>query len=249
MASTNTVPYTYLIGWSSLNLWYYGVRYAIGCHPSDLWNPYTTSSKHVNATVRRYGNPDIKQIRKTFKDSLSARNWESRVLKKLKVVKDSRWLNKTDTKVFEPLYGDSNPMRNPAVAALIQGENHGNKKLENRIKISIAHKSKGENHHTKSADFRKKMSKIISELGDRHPMKQPEYNGDNHPMRRSENRIKASENNTGQNNPMFGKKHTRIYCNHCGQHISVNTYPRWHGKNCKNNFTGEVVNTDDSVYN
>lgn len=30
-----------------------------------------------------------------------------------------------------------------------------------------------------------------------------------------------------------GSKREKILCPHCQQHISVNTYPRWHGDNCK----------------
>ena len=30
-----------------------------------------------------------------------------------------------------------------------------------------------------------------------------------------------------------GKTREKILCPHCHQHISVNTFPRWHGENCK----------------
>ena len=89
-------PYTYLLGWPQHNTWYYGVRYANGCDPSDLWNPYTTSSRHVKEFVAKYGDPSVKLIRKIFNDKKSARLWENRVLKRMKVVNDDKWLNKTD---------------------------------------------------------------------------------------------------------------------------------------------------------
>lgn len=240
-----TIPYTYLIGWPEYNLWYYGVRYANGCCPTDLWNPYTTSSKHVADTVKQYGIPPVRLIRKTFKDPLSARVWESRVLKRMNVVKDFRWLNKTDTQVFEPQYGDKNPMRDPSVVSARSGENHHNKKIENRIKISDSHKSKGDSHHTKSTEFRRKMSEIISSLGEDHPMRKSSKI--DHPMKSSKNRSKARENNTGPKNPMFGKTHKKLYCSHCCKQISVNTYSRWHGEKCKEKFTNMVENTVDSV--
>lgn len=90
-------PYTYLIGWPELNTWYYGVRYANGCDPSDLWNPYTTSSEHVAAFVVEHGDPSIKQIRQTFDSVTKARIWEERVLKRMHVVKDEKWLNRNDS--------------------------------------------------------------------------------------------------------------------------------------------------------
>ena len=91
-----TTPYTYLIGWQTQNKWYYGVRFAKGCHPNDLWNPYKTSSKHVKKMIEENGNPDIIQIRKIFKDQNAARVWESKVLKKMNVIKDNRFINKSD---------------------------------------------------------------------------------------------------------------------------------------------------------
>ena len=45
--------YTYLIGWPDHNKWYYGVRYAKGSDPADLWNPYTTSS-NLKLDLRNY---------------------------------------------------------------------------------------------------------------------------------------------------------------------------------------------------
>jgi hypothetical protein len=244
----NTTPYTYLIGWPEHNIWYYGVRYATGCHPLDLWNPYATSSNHVKSFVKEYGDPPVRIIRKTFIDSESARSWEHRVLHRLKVVRDNKWLNKTDNKVFEPMFGELNPMKRPEIAKLFKGENHPNKKLQNRLKISASHKLKGELHHTKSPEFREKMKAAILALGDKHPMKSPKKRGDNHPMRRPENRAKAVENNTGINNPMFGKKQEKKYCEHCDKHISVNTYARWHGEKCKKNSTEQVEHTDNLVY-
>ena len=93
-------PYTYLIGWSKLNIWYYGVRYSKNCDPNDLWKTYFTSSKSVKKFTLENGNPDIIQIRKTFKDKNSAIIWESRVLTKLNVIHKEEWLNKTNNKAI-----------------------------------------------------------------------------------------------------------------------------------------------------
>ena len=57
-------PYTYLIGWKSLDKWYYGVRYGKGVHPSDLWVVYFTSSRHVKKFRDDHGEPDVIEIRK-----------------------------------------------------------------------------------------------------------------------------------------------------------------------------------------
>jgi hypothetical protein len=48
MAGNVYLPYTYLIGWSKLNLWYYGSQYGKKAHPSNLWRTYFTSLEEVN---------------------------------------------------------------------------------------------------------------------------------------------------------------------------------------------------------
>jgi len=97
-----TIPYTYLIGWSDLDVWYYGCRFAKGCNPSDLWNSYFTSSKYVKEFVDCFGPPDVKEIRKIFINTKSARIWENKVLKRMKVVDKDNWINKTDNISIDP---------------------------------------------------------------------------------------------------------------------------------------------------
>ena len=87
-------PYTYLIGWSKLDIWYYGARYAKGCHPSDLWNPYLTSSPTVKRFIDANGNPDVIQIRKTFKTAVECRAWESKVLDRINAARHPKMLNR-----------------------------------------------------------------------------------------------------------------------------------------------------------
>lgn len=88
-----TTPYTYLIGWSQHSKYYYGVRYAKNCTPSDLWVTYFTSSKLVQDMRLKHGEPDIIQVRRTFEDRDSAVFWEQKVLSKLDVINNPLWLN------------------------------------------------------------------------------------------------------------------------------------------------------------
>lgn len=90
------MAYTYLVGWKSANLYYYGVRFAAGCRPEDLWVKYFTSSKKVKALRKRIGEPDVVEVRKIFEDEQSARNWEAKVIKRVNAVKSDRWLNQSD---------------------------------------------------------------------------------------------------------------------------------------------------------
>lgn len=87
------MPYTYLIGWSRLDLWYYGVRYGKGCHPEDLWVTYFTSSLEVARMRVEHGEPDVVEVRRTFDCAAAARRWEDRVLKRVGAVRSPRWLN------------------------------------------------------------------------------------------------------------------------------------------------------------
>lgn len=77
-------PYTYLIGWSEHNLWYYGVRFAKGCNPADLWVRYFTSSKLVAKCRCKYGEPDMVTVRRTFKCRTSAIDWEQKGIETVK---------------------------------------------------------------------------------------------------------------------------------------------------------------------
>lgn len=97
----DTIPYTYLVGWSSLNRFYYGVRYQTGCNPADLWVSYFTSSKYVKEVRKLFGEPDIIQIRRVFKTKKESMLWEHKVLRRLNVTTTEKWINKTDNKAID----------------------------------------------------------------------------------------------------------------------------------------------------
>jgi len=89
-------PYTYLIGWSSLNKWYYGCSYKSktkNANPHQLWKSYFTSSKIVKQFRKLYGEPDVIQIRKTFNTAEKALEWEAVVIIRMRMVEDDRFLN------------------------------------------------------------------------------------------------------------------------------------------------------------
>jgi hypothetical protein len=133
-----STPYTYLIGWKEENTYYYGVRFSKNCQPSDLWEKYFTSSKYVKKFREKYGEPDVIQVRKTFKDPKSAQIWETKVLKKMNVIKDSRFLNKAiglslqdyenRKKLMIEKYGVENTSQLPGVSEKISRAMKGVKK-------------------------------------------------------------------------------------------------------------------------
>jgi len=103
--------YTYLIGWSKLNKFYYGVRYSKYAKPEDLWVTYFTSSKIVNHYTKTHGDPDIIEVRKLFDNAKEAQLWEHRVLKKVLSKNKSIWLNATDNIAihFKGNYSNTKP--------------------------------------------------------------------------------------------------------------------------------------------
>ena len=139
-------PYTYLIGWSLLQKWYYGARYArissclyeTGCHPDDFFVTYFTSSVVVKQIIEKHGIPDVIQIRKTFpantetpsdeeisKVTNAARMWEHKVLKRIQAVKRQDFLNRTDNAGPKVINGQKRPGvggRKPGCKSNIKGK-------------------------------------------------------------------------------------------------------------------------------
>jgi hypothetical protein len=110
-----TIPYTYLIKWTKTNMKYYGVRYASGCYPEELFNfdiskPYVTSSNIVKLYREEHGEPDIIQIRRIFADHESAQLWETKFLSRIDAKNRLDFLNKTNNKSFDWLVGENNGM-------------------------------------------------------------------------------------------------------------------------------------------
>ena len=149
-------PYTYVIGWTRLNKYYYGVRYAKKCNPSDLWVSYFTSSKFVKRLREKEGEPDIKQIRKIFTDTKSAILWEAKVLRRLDVLSKDNWLNQNIAGATGDLLDRPNPNKGKKFGPL--SEETKNKLKESR-KRYYANGGKGPNSGKSfSEDHKNKIS-------------------------------------------------------------------------------------------
>lgn len=97
-----TIPFTYLIGWSKHNIFYYGVRYKQGSTPEDLWTTYFTSSKQVQIFREKFGEPNIVTIRKVFneynqkltkEECNKILNYEHKVLRRMRADVNPKFLN------------------------------------------------------------------------------------------------------------------------------------------------------------
>lgn len=161
------MSYTYLIGWTKLNKFYYGVRFSKNCRPEDLWVTYFTSSKHVKSFTNQYGKPDIIEIRKTFEDKNKARLWEEKVLKKMKVLEKDNWLNKTDNKSIDPECAALGPKKQIGIKRSEETKNklRGPKSEQHKLNMKIARKKLFESGYKNPnpalrQDVKKKMSEI-----------------------------------------------------------------------------------------
>lgn len=79
-----TIPYTYRVHHLPSGTWYYGVRYANNCDPSDLFKTYFTSSAKISKLIESDGIGAFKcEIRRKFVSKEDAIRWEHRVLRKV----------------------------------------------------------------------------------------------------------------------------------------------------------------------
>ena len=96
MADDIYLPFTYLIGWTKLNKWYYGARWCKKAHPSQLWSSYFTTSKHVKKFREENGEPDFIQVTQTFSTAEETVKAESYVLKFIDAKGHSNFLNRSN---------------------------------------------------------------------------------------------------------------------------------------------------------
>jgi hypothetical protein len=207
------IPYTYLIGWTKINKYYYGCEYAKiskTANPKNLWETYFTSSNLVKQYREIYGEPDIVQVRKTFCCDLSTKYWEEKVLRRLKVLSNDKFLNENISGVNFGLQSKRFAGKKHTAESNLKNRNSqlGRKHTdETKRKISIGNTNKSLSQETK---------KKISEA----------HTG----KKRDENfRKKRSELTKGKNNPRFDSTlYTFIHPIHgeitCTKYILKNEY-------------------------
>jgi hypothetical protein len=151
------------------NKYYYGVKFKKGCHPNDLWTKYFTSSKKVKGLIRKYGKKSfIFEIRRTFKTQKQAREWEHKVLRRLKVIYRDDFLNLSDSLHIDPKIiskskiGNKNPMYGKKMS----------KKHKQKIKNTLIERYKKLPHHSKGRKHTPAFLKFLSKLnsGKNNPM-------------------------------------------------------------------------------
>jgi hypothetical protein len=88
-------PYTYLVKHRPTNRVYYGMRAANKVDPQqDLWQHYFTSSPKVRQLIEETGKDSFDiEIRRVFETKEQAVAWETRVLRRCRVLENDHWIN------------------------------------------------------------------------------------------------------------------------------------------------------------
>ena len=216
-------PYTYLVGWSKHNMWYYGARYAKGCNPDDLWVTYIRSSREVAKKLLEIGEPDIIQIRKRFKTALLTRLWEANVLLKMNVTEKKEWLNN---------YAGLTPDRTGSIhthsslqrMSISQKEKWLDESYRNDVVSSIS-------HSTQTPEFRNLKSKQTSQLWQDNDYKTTQTNKMAQSVH-SKEKWKDASYRERYNKTMASRE--ILTCPHCGiESKSKSNMKRYHFDNCK----------------
>jgi len=247
--STTFKPYCYLIGWSSLNKYYYGVQYGTKANPDNLWKRYFTSSKYVKQFREEFGEPDIIQIRKTFTTKEQAIQWEFKIIQRMNIVRSEQWLNRSlagqkfyndgfscighkhteesKQKMSTTKSGENNPMfgRTGELNSLF-GTKHT---IEHRLKIYNSSIGKT---HTLETKHKMSLSSKGKPKTDEHKKKLSKPKSEEHKLKLSIAKqnmsieTKSKMSNSAKNRPTFE-------CPHCNKFFNQLNLNRWHNDNCK----------------
>lgn len=241
-------PYTYLIKHCPTGKVYYGFRSANKLDPAeDLWKQYFTSSPGVQKLIEETGADSFDvEIRRIFETKEQASNWETRVLRRCRVLEDERWLNQNIAGYIVPTE-------------------------ESRQKISDYHKGKpkSDQHKQNLSKSQKGKSKNYVQTEEHKRKNSLANSGKNNPMygactpERAANISAAKKGKPAANKgiPMSeeqkqklrermvgrkvdpevlarriasqtGQKRQKLHCPHCERDIAVGWYNR-HGDQCR----------------
>ena len=182
------MPYVYLIGWSELKMFYYGVRYSKYADPSDLYVTYKTSSKYVKLFTEQHSEPDIVQVRKVFdngdheSDKINAMSWESKVLRRMNAVSRSDFLNRWDNNMvsinLEGPFPFSDVKVQDKVDQTIRSKynGRGSGSVEIKEKVFATNEIKYGTHHTLHLESvsESRNNAVMEKFGTDNPFKNPD---------------------------------------------------------------------------
>ena len=181
-------PYTYLIRHRPTGKVYYGYRSANKVEPvDDLWKHYFTSSPGVKQLIESTGIESFDvEIRRVFETKEQASNWESKVLRRCKVLHNDRWINQNVAGYVVPTEES-----NKKISNYWKGKPKSKEQIE-KIRLSNIGKNKGK---TATREHRQKNSEAHK----------GEKNGRYGKEVAKETRRKISESNRGRTPSNKGK--------------------------------------------
>jgi hypothetical protein len=203
-----TIPYTYKLIFKPTGQYYYGVRYAKGCHPNDLWNKYFTSSKHVHKLIKDYGlNSFLVKITKTFSSKIEAIEHEHSILNRVKADKNGKFINKTNSKA---LFSNEGLILIHHPETKIQSYHDPELPIPNNWKIGTSYEVSSKLSKIRKGKQAHNKGKISKKTG---------------PC--SDSRKKSISESR--------KLTPKSTCEHCGKQCDGGNFKRFHGDNCKLN--------------
>jgi hypothetical protein len=242
--------YTYLIKHRPTGQVYYGVRSANKVDPhEDLWNKYYTSSPKVQKLIEETGKESFDvEVRKVFETKEQAVAWETKVLRRCKVLHDNRWINQNVAGYIIPTEESNKKI----------SDFHKDKPKSEEHKEKIRQGNIGKKKPPRTDEYRALMSKLKS--GANNPMygkgctperaanisaakKGKLAHNKNVPMSEEQKeKIRATKlANPTKMSPesiakrlekIIGQKREKLFCPHCKRDIAVGWYNR-HGDRCR----------------
>jgi uncharacterized protein YdcH (DUF465 family) len=245
-------PYTYLIKHRPTGQVYYGVRSANIVDPhEDLWSKYYTSSPKVQRLIEETGKESFDvEVRRVFETKEQAVAWETKVLRRCKVLHDDRWINQNVAGYIIPTEES-----NKKISDFHKGKPKSDIHKKN---MSVAQKGKPKKSTTyQSQEYRDLMSKIKSgkgngrygkevsnetrqKISDAKKGKQVAHNkgipmSDNQKLKLREKMLGRKvdpEAIARRVAKQTGQKREKLFCPHCERDIAVGWYNR-HGDKCR----------------
>lgn len=252
-------PYTYLIKFKPTGQYYYGSRFKnvrLGINPEDdLMIKYQTSSKDINDLIAQYGLEAFEwEVRRTFDTPEQATDWETRVLKRCKVLESKKWLNGNIAGYIMPTEESRKKISDFHKGKAKSDEHRKNlsesqkgkpkvnsknqtleyRALMSKLKSGTNNAMYGKHH---SEETKAKIGALLSERikGENNPMKKVEWTEERREhMRqiRAKRQPWTEEQKQAVADKLRGQKREKLYCPHCKKDIAKGWYNR-HGDNCK----------------
>jgi|SRR6516165_4923260 len=241
------IPFTYCITNRLNGKRYYGCRYSKNCHPSQLGVSYFSHSKDILNIIKNAGIQNlIFEIRKCFDDPIKCRNWEAKVLRRLKAAQNGNWYNRSNGNKNFYCVRHSEQTRDKMRESHI-GYIHSE---ETKEKISNAHS--GRVGRPWSANQR--ILLIASHTGQKRSEESKKRMSASQKNRSrdsflwtNERKLDFSKKVMGTKNSFYGKTHSvetrnkmknatrpQVACIYCGLISLPSQIKRWHNDNCKN---------------